>query len=150
MQVSSVFGGTRELEEERKSVLSMLVKLDPKNAKDYEAELRDLTRAQLIHRGVRQVEQSKIYVDVSAIKRLFEKEHRENFQRYQALLKASVGKVDDGFVEAFTNALSGAPLPQSFLEVPKDEPNDLLLLMLGGLFDECRSNACLLYTSRCV
>jgi hypothetical protein len=43
MQVSSVFGGTRELEDERKAVLSILVKIDPGEAKTYETELREVT-----------------------------------------------------------------------------------------------------------
>lgn len=140
MQVSSAFQGTRELEDERKKVLSLLVQLDPDKAKDYEAELREVTRAQLIHRGVRQVERSKIYVDVPAIRRSFEKKHRETLQRYQALSRAGIG-TDDGELEyALEQALTGTPLPRELLEVPKNEANDLLLQMLRWLFEECSTS----------
>ncbi len=140
MQVSSAFQGTRELEDERKKVLSLLVKLDPQSAKEYEAELREVTRAQLIHRGVRHVERSKIYVDVPAIRRAFEKKHRETFQRYQALGRAGIGTDDVELEAALQEALSGKPLPQQVLEVPKNEANDLLLQMLRWLYNECTTS----------
>ncbi len=140
MQVSSVFQGTRELEDERKKVLSLLVKFDPDSAKDYENELRDVTRAQLIHRGVRHVERSKIFVDVPAIRRAFEKKHRETFQRYQALSRAGIRTSDRELEDALQDALSGKALPQQVLEVPKNESNDLLLEMVRWLFIECTAN----------
>ena len=137
MQVSSVFRGTRELEDERKAVLSLLVKLDQNNAKNYETELREVARAQLIHRGVRHIEQSKIFVDVAAIRRNAEKDHRENITRYQALLRAGIGPDNTALNEAVLEVLSGKPLPQEFLEVPKSEATDILLQILRGLFGEC-------------
>jgi len=137
MQVSSAFQGTRELEDERKKVLSLLVKLDPDSAKEYEKELREVARAQLIHRGVRQVERSKIYVDVPAIRRAFDRKHRETFQRWQALARAGIGTDRRELEAAIEEALAGKPLRQELLEVPRNEADDLLLQMLRWLFVEC-------------
>ncbi|WP_181008509.1 HAMP domain-containing histidine kinase [Sphingomonas montanisoli] len=136
MQMSSAFQGTRELEEERKRVLSLLVKLDPDSAKTYEDELREVTRTQLINRGVRQVERSKIFVDVPAIKRGFEKRHRETFQRYLALSRAGMGADDGEIGKALEEALTGTPLPAKVLYVPDDEASDLLKDMVRWLFSE--------------
>lgn len=140
MQVSSAYQGTRELEDERKSVLSLLVKIDPESSEDYEAELRDVTRAQLIHGGVRQVERSKIYVDVPAIRRAFEKAHKETYQRFQAMSRAGLGTDDRELDEALQDAKSGRSGSPQPLEVPANEANDLLLLMLRWLFTECTTN----------
>jgi hypothetical protein len=137
MQFSSAFQGTRELEDERKKVLSLLVKLDPDSAKEYEKELREVARAQLIHRGVRQVERSKIYVDVPAIRRAFDRKHRETFQRWQALARAGIGTDRLELEAAIEEALAGKPLRQELLEVPRNEADDLLLQMLRWLFVEC-------------
>ncbi|KAF2989830.1 hypothetical protein OGR47_04575 [Methylocystis sp. MJC1] len=140
MQMSSAFTGTRELEDERKNVLSILVKIDPINSNEYETELRNVARAQLIHRGVRHVEQSKIYVDVLAIKRLFEKKHKENFLRYQSLAKAGIGVDNAKIDELLKAALSGEQFPAELLQVPKDEATDLLVEMLSWLFNECTTS----------
>lgn len=140
MQASSVFSGTRELEDERKAVLSLLVALDSEETETYETELREIARAQLIRRGVRHVEQSKIFVDVAAIRRSAEKMQKENFVRYQALLRAGMGPDNAALNEALHEALLGKPLPKEFLEVPKNESTDLLLQILRWMFTECTTN----------
>jgi hypothetical protein len=140
MQVSSAFQGTRELEDDRKKVLSQLVKIDPTNSEIYETELRDITRAQLIHRGVRHVERSKIYVDVPAIKRSFDKAHRETFQRYIGLVKAGIGLNGPDIEKNLGLALSGRTVSHQALEVPKNEANELLISMVRWIFVECTGN----------
>lgn len=140
MQVSAAFGGTKELQDERLAVTSLLVRLDSEHADEYEAEIREIARAQLIQRGVRHVEQSKIFVDLAAIRRWADKNHREDFERYQALLRAGIN--DEGaFVEAVRDSVSSkVPLPSEFLELPKNEANDLLVKLVSGVFRECLTN----------
>ncbi len=140
MKVSSVFRGTRDLENERMSVLSLLVKLDQDNAKEYETELREITRAQLIFRGVRQVERSKIYVDIAALRKLFEKRHKENFQRLRSLVRINGVAGGPALEEALRDVPLGKPLPQELLEIPKDETSSLLLEMIRWLFQQCTTN----------
>jgi len=140
MQVSSAYGGSRDLEDERLAVCAMLTSLDDKNAKEYEAEIRDITRRQIIHQGVRQVEKSKIYIDVAAIRRWAEKDLKEAFARYQALLRAGMDSGASGFNEAVKDVLSGRPVSQEFLELPKNEASDLLLSMALAFHKECMTN----------
>lgn len=139
MQVSSAFQGTRELEEERLAVASLLIKLDPDQTKLYETEIREITRRQLIQRGLRHVEQSKIFVDLVAIRRWADNNIKEAFNRYQGLIKAGIGG-DGAFVDALQDLLTGAPLPGEFLALPTNEASDLLIQIIVVLFRECLSN----------
>ncbi len=140
MQSSSSFQGTRDLEEERKIVLAILVKIDPDHSKVYESELREITRAQLIRRGVRHVEQSKIFFDIPALRRISEKKDKENFARYKALLNAGLGVETHSVEDVFENLVAGRPVPSELLEVPKDEASDLLIQIVSSIFRENFTN----------
>ena len=140
MQVSSVFRGTKDVEEERLQIASLLAKIDPISIETYETEIREIKRNQLIERGVRHVEQTKIFADFAAIRKWAERELRDSFSRYQALLRAGVGGEEAAFTKAIQDALGGAPIPQEFLELPKNEAIDLLISMVYTLFLECTIN----------
>ncbi|UHS55578.1 hypothetical protein [Agrobacterium vaccinii] len=140
MQNSSTFLGTKDLEEERKVVLALLVKIDPAHSKIYESELREITRAQLIRRGVRHVEQSKIFFDISALRRISEKKDKENFSRYKALLNAGLGVEAQSVEDVFDNLIAGRPVPSEMLQVPKDEASDLLIQIVSSIFRENLTN----------
>jgi hypothetical protein len=139
MQVSAVYSGTKDLQDERLAVASLLVKLDPENADLYEKEIREIARAQLIQRGVRHVEQSKIFIDTVALKRWAEKNLKENFDRFQGLPKEEMS--DDAFVAAVRDFVSAkSPLPTQFLELPKNEATDILIGLVRSFFRECLYN----------
>lgn len=140
MQSSSVFSGTRQVEEERLAVLSLLARIDPDNGNDYRAEIRDITRNQIIRQGVRQVEQSKIFANIALIRKWANSNLRESFNRYQALVKAGIGGDYPAFEDAFRKLLTGAPLPKELLEIPKNEAMDLLVQLIQALFRECTIN----------
>jgi hypothetical protein len=142
MQMSTVFSGSKELEDERIAVCSILTELDSVNSKLYESEAREITRAQLIRLSVRQVEQSKIYVNLSAIRHLVEKEQTESFARYQALTRIGAGLENDTLVAELTLALAlRKPIPRRLLEIPKNEAYEILVQMIPAIFRECISNA---------
>ena len=137
MHLSTAFAASRELEDERIAICSLLTRIDDSNAKTYETEAREITRTQTIRQGVRRAEQSKIYVDTDAIGRLAEGYLKEKFTRYQTLLAAGVGSEDSAFTDAFKELiLSGKPLPKEFLEVPKNESYSLLTDMVSTLLYE--------------
>lgn len=140
MQSSSAYSGTRDVEDERLAVLSLLIKIDPDNGNDYRAEIRDITRNQMIRQGVRQVEQSKIFANIALISKWANSNLKESFNRYQALVKAGIGGDYPAFEDAFRKMLSGSPLPKELLEVPKNEAMDLLIQLIQALFHECTSN----------
>jgi hypothetical protein len=137
MKVSTVYNGSADLQNERIAVCFLLLSYDEENAKDYESEIREITRAQVIRRGVRHVEQSKMSIDVSALKKWADKKLKESFLRYQALLKAGFNPVA-GFKEALLESLSaGKPMPREFFEVPTDEASALLKEIVYSIIQEC-------------
>jgi hypothetical protein len=140
MQVSSEFQSTRELHEERIAVLRLLVEIDPSNVKVYEDELRGITRSLLVHSGVRHIGQTKIFVDVLALRRWAERNLREDFSRYQALIQVGLG-IDREMVAAMLNRLAQRrPVPSGMLELPKNEASDLLVKMVVTLNHEFLNN----------
>jgi hypothetical protein len=140
MQVSSAFRGSQELEQERIAVCSLLRQLDEPNAKEYEAEITQITRNEAIRLGVRHVDQSRIFVDLAAIRRWAERNLRDGFGRYRALIQAGVDTGASAFHEALEDALAGEPVPQSILELPKNEANDLLTELVSRICLECMTN----------
>jgi hypothetical protein len=140
MQVSSEFQSTRELQEERIAVLRLLVEIDPANVKIYEDDLREITRSLLVHSGVRHIGQTKIFVDVPALRRWAERNLREDFSRFQSLLQVGLG-IDRELVAAMLHRLAQRkPVPNGMLELPKNEATDLLVKMVVTLNREFLNN----------
>ncbi|MGY2224964.1 hypothetical protein ACW9IK_19950 [Pseudomonas gingeri] len=140
MKVSSVFKGSVDVQNERLAVFTLLLDIDESNAKFYESEIREITRAQVIRSGVRHVEQSKMSIDVSAIRKLCDKKLKESFFRYRAMVAAGISPSSD-FAEAYLQLLSnGKPLPSEFLQVPTDEAGTLLRELVSAIFLESTNN----------
>lgn len=140
MKVSSVFKGSVELQNERLAVFTLLLDIDEPNAKVYESEIREITRAQIIRSGVRHVEQSKMSIDVPAIRKLCDKKLKESFLRYRAMVAAGISPTAD-FEEAYLQLLSdGKPLPSEYLQVPTDEAGTLLRELVSAIFLESTNN----------
>jgi hypothetical protein len=139
MESFTVFESTRDLEDERTRVLSLLIGLDPARAAAYEAEAKDITRNQAIQRGVRQVEQSKIYVDLLRLRKVLEAELQDDFVRYMSLPHLPLNESRDNLVEALRIALD-RPSSNVLPEIPKDESSVLLVQMVDTAFRELTSN----------
>ena len=141
MKVSSVFTGSVGLQDERLAVCTLLLELDEPNAKMYESEIREITRAQIIRSGVRHVEQSKMSIDSTAIRKICDKKLKETFFRYRAMIVAGINPSSD-FAEAYMQLLSdGKPLPSEFLKVPTDEAGTLLRELVSAIFYESTNNS---------
>ncbi|MGQ7242990.1 hypothetical protein ACUN9V_05945 [Salinicola sp. V024] len=137
MKVSTEFNGTSELENERMAVCSILLQLDPGDAEIYESEIKEITKTQVIRKGVRHVEQSKISIDVPSIKKWADKNLQENFYRYQALVSSGFNPAA-GFEEALYESIaSGKPLSGDIFDVPQDEAGTLLKGLIHDLLTEC-------------
>lgn len=140
MQVSTVYSSSRELEEERLAVIGILNKIDPVNSGIYEAEIRLITQNQMIQKCVRQVEQSKIFVDVDAVRRWAHKNLKETFNRYTALQKAGMGIEAIPLEQILKDLQAGVRPRQEFLELPKNEAGDLFIQIIRALLRESTLN----------
>ncbi len=86
---SPVFSDTNDLETERLTLCRFLVEFDPANAKMYSDELILLTRKSGARRGIRQIDESKVSVNIDGIKDSESRSLRETFVRFQEFSKIS-------------------------------------------------------------
>ena len=140
MQNSAVFRGSRELEDERSAVCALLIELDDANVKEYEGEIREITRSQIIQRGVRHAEQSKIFVDIPAVKRWAERHLKESFARFQGLRASGISVGEAELKKAVEAVFSETPTRGQLLELPKNEATDLLLGLVKQLLTQLLAN----------
>lgn len=86
---SFYFSGTEDVENERIRICQLLTELDPKNGKRYSNEISDITSKFLIRKGMRQADESKIYVDETGIRGRGRRVLHEDYDRYRALARLS-------------------------------------------------------------
>lgn len=87
------FESQDELDNERVEVCRLLSLLDKDNFELYINEIADINRNQLIRRGIKQIDESKIYVDVNGIKISLDKDIRESFDRSLNLLNLPLDQI---------------------------------------------------------
>lgn len=94
---SYMFDTQDDLDNERIEVCSLLTKIDKENFEEYINEISEINRNILIRRGIKQIDESKIYVDVKGIKNILEKDIKESFDRsmnLQTLTLDQIQKLD--------------------------------------------------------
>jgi len=144
METSVEFDTSLEVAEERAAVCRLLVKLDPANGEIYDAEHKEILRKLIVRKRSREVEQSKIYVDVESVRATATEKLREQFARYAALAAA---KLDDVFFRHLREAIDrlNADLAASgknlALSLPRNEIDDLFLAMITLVRDEFVSSS---------
>lgn len=90
---SYMFDGQDDMDNERIEICLALTNLDKDNTDEYIKEISEISRNQLIRKGIKQIDESKIYVDVKGIKNNLEKELRESFDRSLNLLNLSLNQL---------------------------------------------------------
>jgi hypothetical protein len=88
------FGSHDDLDNERIEICLFLADLDPKNAKLYHDEITSISRSLLIRKGIKQIDQSKIYVDIKGVKASLEKELKEDFGRSLNLVNLPLNQIE--------------------------------------------------------
>ncbi|KFE50954.1 hypothetical protein [Pseudomonas syringae] len=126
--------GSRAIDEERRRVLSLLSKLDPDNASEYQDEILSITSSMRIREGIKVVDGSRIHVDEDGISRWAKTELQENLNRYQSLVKAGIG-VAENFDVVLRDVLKSNQISKSYLEIPKNEADELLIEVVRLLRD---------------
>jgi hypothetical protein len=85
MRKTVLYNGTKQIEEARIKVCQRLVDLDPVNSKKYFEEIKDRVKQQAIAKGMTLVEQSKVYVDIDAIKKVLKTKLGDTYARYKTI-----------------------------------------------------------------
>lgn len=137
-----IFESSIEVAKERVAVCQLLTEIDPEKTEEYQAEIRDIMRKLALKRRLREVEQSKIYVDTSSVKVVSRKILLESFMRYMSFLKTGMSseekqilkntrqRVAQGDVDAL---LSGA--------FPRNEMSELFESIIVQLRNEFVSSS---------
>lgn len=82
IQDSPFLNSIESLESERIKILNFLKEINPAKTKDYNFEILEITKEGSLRKGLLQIHESRIYVDVSNIKKYLAKELPEVFDRY--------------------------------------------------------------------
>ena len=88
MDTSDAFeGGSKDIVDERLLVCKMLLEIDPLNSDEYQKEIYELVRRQIIASRRQEVDQSRIYIDITKVKEWTANNLEESFERYIAYLR---------------------------------------------------------------
>lgn len=137
MDSSIAYLGSRELAEERQAVCSLLATIDPANADIYTAEAHEIGRRLAIQRRLREIETSRIYVDVEGVRRASEAKVREAFNRYTAYLRDGIDEETSLTLREVTRkADSGDVDALIAMHLPHNEVRSLLAGILSDVRDE--------------
>jgi len=142
MDGSPVYNGSQDIAEERLKICKLLVEIDPPNIDIYQSEIKDLLRLMMIKKRIKEIEQSKIYVDIESLKQFAEKTLREKFNRYISFLKNNVDEGQDLATEKIFESASKRDI-QGLLSIPlpENEVNSLLERLVLEIRDMFVSNS---------
>jgi hypothetical protein len=138
--IDSSLGGSEQVEEERIALCQLLQELDPSRSEEYQAEIKDITTTQAIQRGLRQVEQSKIYVDLDGVQKAADKNLREGFNRYKTFADSNSERVLKEVLETLRKVRAGEDAAILSLRLPPGEASEILEALVKDLRDEFVSN----------
>lgn len=84
MRQTILYDGTKEIEEERIRVCRLLVEIDAANSAQYVSEIRERVKAQELAKATKLVDQSRVYVDIGAIKNSIKSRLGDAYRRYKS------------------------------------------------------------------
>ncbi|MCT7562074.1 hypothetical protein [Aliarcobacter butzleri] len=87
MKKSVYFNGFNEIEKERINICHELTLIDTKNSKEYLSEIRRREQNLFIKNEISRLEKNKIYVNINAIKKEYEKEFIEDYNRFKIFVE---------------------------------------------------------------
>lgn len=94
MRQTLLYETPKETENARIAVCRVLASLDPDNSYRYQEEIRDRVKRQEIAKGTTLVEQSKVYVDIIAIKKTLNSKLSDTYTRYKSATQLNPNQQD--------------------------------------------------------
>ncbi len=121
--------------EGRLEVCRLLLQLDPIQPETYHTEIKDLARQLMVRRRMREVEQSKIYIDIDSVRSARHRQDVDLFSRFHALKPTPLVARQLAKIEELARRLEVDLQSRVKLAVPPDEALDLF----RGLVQHTRS-----------
>lgn len=125
--------------QERLAICQKLSEIDQESYKQYSDEIKKITTQLMVMDRMRQIDLSKIYVDVPGIKKRIEKDARENWERYKALERAGVDIDHELAIEDLISRIQKLHLTDKLhliVNVPQSERNSLFLTMVSEVYKQ--------------
>lgn len=117
LSLNYLLESTANVQNERMQVMQLLIQWDESNAADYVDVIKELTFDQTLRNGLRQIDQTRVFVNETVLYRWAEKELYQDYERWTKLLESS------------SNSILTDDIVRQFVV----DPNNLsLLLALGG------------------
>jgi len=141
MDCSTVYIGSQDLAKERIEVCRLLCEFDSSNIDEYQSEIKDIHRRLMIKKKTREIEQSKIHVDIKGLKEIAHKNLKEHYSRYHSYIKKGIDMETYVIRKAVEEKVAAGDYEGMLaLSLPKHEINDLFESMIVTLRDYFVSN----------
>ncbi len=129
------FQSTSEVRTERMGVLQLLLSWESDRAQVYAEAIKDLTFDQTLQQGLERIDQTRIFVNESAITRWAEKELEQDYERWRKLTESSSGgrSVDELLRQYVLDPLNADVLTE-FANGKPTAADALLIDLLDRLF----------------
>jgi hypothetical protein len=136
MDMATEFTSPADVASERLKVCKLLVELDPNRSEDYEQEIKDLIRRDVISKRMKEVDESRIYIDIEKVKDWSIRELSESYKRYMSYLRHGLdinitAQREEAKAKAAEHDIEGL----LSMEVPQNEVNALFSHMVNDIRD---------------
>lgn len=136
------FQSSQDVARERVEICRLLIKIDAKNSDQYQGEIKDIMRRLAIGAKLREIEQSKIYIDTESVKNVAKRELKESYSRYISFLQSGMSSKDMAILETTKKLFSEGDYEGLLsLELPRNEMIALMESMVIRLRDEFVSSS---------
>lgn len=135
LTLNHLLESTDDVRIERMQVMQLLMQWDDSNSAYYADAIKDLTFDQTLRKGLRQIDQTRVFVNEAALYRWAEKELYHDYERWAKLLDSNSNAIlIDDLVRQYVVDSKNLSL---LLELGRDKPTEadaLLVQMLERLF----------------
>jgi hypothetical protein len=136
LDMSLTFSSSREVAEERAAICRLLIQIDPASRDLYEVEIASIVRQLTMQRRVREIEQSKIYVDMDGVRSSVTRSLRPVFDQYRELRALVSLELANVMRAAFHRAATITDSIIVILRWPSDEAFEVLKHLVSTTRDE--------------
>jgi len=120
---------TREVLEERREICGFLMNIDREGVVKHEQEVLEISRELTIQDGLRNIDGSRVHVDVDALTNVTKKDLHETFIRYSALAQSGDSS-QEGFLAVLKELSRRDPSEKLVLSMTSSEADELLVSMI--------------------
>ncbi|PUU68725.1 hypothetical protein DBB36_17260, partial [Flavobacterium sp. WLB] len=89
LKYSTEYNSISDVEEDRVKILNMLIPIDSLNKLIYEKEINEIYKINSVRKVLKEVDEGRLYIDVSSLKEIQTKNFNDQFQRFKEIEASS-------------------------------------------------------------